>query len=85
MRLSLLKKKKLVYMIQCRKFSCQKCASLWSTNHWKNRLNHGKKIEQDRYISSHDIGKELDVDHKTVLNHLKNSRYRNKLDVCIAT
>jgi len=30
-----------------------------------------EKIEQDRHISSHDIGKELNIDHKTVLNHLE--------------
>jgi len=29
-----------------------------------------KKVKQDRHISSHDIGKELNIDHKTVLNHL---------------
>ena len=26
-----------------------------------------KKVEQDRYISSRDIGKELNIDHKTIL------------------
>jgi len=30
-----------------------------------------EKIEQDQHISSHDIGKELNIDHKTVLNHLE--------------
>ena len=29
-----------------------------------------KKIEVDRHISSRDIATELNVDHKTVLNHL---------------
>jgi len=27
-----------------------------------------EKIEQDRHISSHDISKELNINHKTVLN-----------------
>jgi len=30
-----------------------------------------EKVEQDLHISSHDIGKELNIDHKTVSNHLK--------------
>jgi len=30
-----------------------------------------EKIEQDRHISSHDIGKELNIDHKIILNHLE--------------
>ena len=34
------------------------------------------KVEQDRHISSHDIGKELNIDHKTVLNHLKKAGYK---------
>jgi len=29
-----------------------------------------EKIEQNWHISSHDIGKELNIDHKTVLNYL---------------
>jgi len=30
--------------------------------------------KQDRYISNHDIGEELNIDHnKTVLNHLEKS------------
>jgi len=30
-----------------------------------------KKVEQDWHISSYDICKELNIDHKTVLNHLE--------------
>jgi len=30
-----------------------------------------EKVEQNRHISSHDIGKELNIDHKTILNHLE--------------
>jgi len=30
-----------------------------------------EKVEQDRHISSHDIGKELNIDYKTVLNCLE--------------
>jgi len=30
-----------------------------------------EKVEQDRHISSYDIDKELNIDYKTVLNHLK--------------
>ena len=33
-----------------------------------------EKIEQDRHISNGEISKELNVDHKTVLNHLKKTR-----------
>jgi len=35
-----------------------------------------EKVEQDRHISSHDIGKELNIDHKTVLNHLEKAGYK---------
>jgi len=35
-----------------------------------------EKVEQDRYISSHDIGKELNIDHKTVLNYLEKAGYK---------
>ena len=40
-----------------------------------------ERIEQDRHIGNHDIGKELNVDHKTVLNHLKKAGYKKKLNV----
>jgi len=30
-----------------------------------------EKVEQDRHISSHDIDKKLNINHKTVLNHLE--------------
>jgi len=35
-----------------------------------------KKVEQDRHISSHDIDKEINIDHKTVLNYLEKDWYR---------
>jgi len=35
-----------------------------------------EKVEQDRYISSHDIGKKLNIDHKTVLKHLEKAGYK---------
>ncbi|XP_020298171.1 histone-lysine N-methyltransferase SETMAR-like, partial [Pseudomyrmex gracilis] len=42
-----------------------------------------KIIEQDRHISSHEIGKQLNIDHKTVLNHLQNAGYKKNLDVWV--
>jgi len=33
-----------------------------------------EKVEQDRYISSYDIGK--DIDYKTVSNHLEKAGYK---------
>jgi len=37
-----------------------------------------EEIEQDRHISSHDIEeyKEINIDYKTVLNHLKKTGYK---------
>jgi len=35
-----------------------------------------EKVEQDRHISSHDIDKKLNIDHKTVLNHLEKAGYK---------
>ena len=32
-----------------------------------------KKVEQDRYITSYNIAEELDVDHKTIMRHLRKS------------
>ena len=40
-------------------------------------------IEQDRHISSYEIGKQLNIDHKTVLNHLQKAGYKKKLDVWV--
>ncbi|GBP41682.1 hypothetical protein EVAR_24041_1 [Eumeta japonica] len=38
-----------------------------------------EKVEQDRHISSYNIAKELGIDHKTVLSHLKKTEYTRKL------
>jgi len=36
-----------------------------------------EKIEQHQHISSHDIGKELNIDHKTIfLNYLEKTGYK---------
>jgi len=43
-----------------------------------------KKVEQYRYISNHDIGKELNIDHKRVLNYLEKAEYK-KTRCLIAT
>lgn len=42
-----------------------------------------EKVEQDRHISSYGIAEELDVDHKTVLRHLRKSGYKKKLDIWV--
>ncbi|CAK9813192.1 Histone-lysine N-methyltransferase SETMAR [Anthophora plagiata] len=42
-----------------------------------------EKVQQDKHISSVDIGMELDIDHKTVLNHLHKAGYKKKLDVWV--
>ena len=42
-----------------------------------------KKIEVDRHISSTDIATRLNIDHKTVLNHLYKTGYQKKLDTWI--
>jgi len=34
-----------------------------------------EKVEQDQHISSHDIVKKLNIDHKTVLNHSEKAGY----------
>ena len=39
-----------------------------------------KRIEVDRYISFRDISTELNIDHKTVLNHLHKTGYQKKVD-----
>lgn len=42
-----------------------------------------EKVQQDKHISSVDIGMELGIDHKTVLNHLLKAGYKKKLDVWV--
>lgn len=42
-----------------------------------------QKIYEDRHISSYHIAEELNIDHKTVLNHLKKAGYKKKLDVWV--
>lgn len=42
-----------------------------------------KKIHEDRHISTRDIAEELNMDQKTVLNHLKKAGYTKKLDVWV--
>lgn len=42
-----------------------------------------EKVQQDKHISSVDIGMELGIDHKTVLNHLHKAGYKKKLDVWV--
>ena len=42
-----------------------------------------KKVERDRHNSSYDIAEELDVDHKTVIHHLRKSGYKKKLDIWV--
>jgi len=37
-----------------------------------------EKVEQDRHISNRDIGKELNIDHKTVLNYLEKTGYKKQ-------
>jgi len=43
-----------------------------------------KKVEhiRDRHISSHDISKELNIDHKTVLNQEKIDYKKNSMFGC---
>ena len=42
-----------------------------------------KKIALDWHISSRNIATELNIDHKTVLNHLHNTGYQKKLDTWV--
>lgn len=38
------------------------------------------EVERDRYVSSHNIAKELNVHRQTVFNYLKGAGYKKKLD-----
>ena len=69
----------MIRSLLCWKFRCERWTSLRSTNHWKVRWNHGKK--RDKHVSTVEIARELDTDHKTVLNHLYKAEYKKKLDV----
>ena len=39
-----------------------------------------EKVQQNQHISSHDIDYELNIHHRTVLNHLQKAEFNNKLD-----
>lgn len=41
------------------------------------------KVEQDRHISSHEVAKELNITHQTVINHLKKAGFKKQLDVWV--
>ena len=41
------------------------------------------KIERDKHVSTVEIARELNIDHKTVLNHLLKAGYKKKLDVWV--
>jgi len=43
---------------------------------WKGWMKSWKNLKQNRHNSSHDIHKELNIDHKTVLNHLEKAGYK---------
>ncbi|XP_037929961.1 histone-lysine N-methyltransferase SETMAR-like [Teleopsis dalmanni] len=42
-----------------------------------------EKVQIDRHISSHDIARELKINHNTVLNHLHKAGYKKKIDVWV--
>ena len=41
------------------------------------------KVERHKHVSTVEIARELDIDHKTVLNHLHKAGYKKKLDVWV--
>ncbi|GFW51551.1 histone-lysine N-methyltransferase SETMAR [Trichonephila clavipes] len=40
-------------------------------------------IEVERHVSRRSNGRELKIDHKTLLNHLRKVEFKKKLDVCV--
>ena len=42
-----------------------------------------EKVERDKHMSTMEIARELDIDHKTVLNHLHKAGYKKNLDVWV--
>ena len=49
----------------------------------KTSIKFFKKIEVYRHISSREIARELNIDHKTVLNLLHKTGYQKKLDTWV--
>ena len=41
------------------------------------------KVEHDKYVSTVEIARQLGIDHKTDLNHLRKAGYKKKLDVWV--
>jgi len=42
------------------------------------------KVERDKHVNTVEIARELDIDYKTVLNHLHKAGYKKKLDVWLS-
>ena len=42
-----------------------------------------EKVERDKHVSTVEIARELDIDHKTILNHLHKAGYKKNLDVWV--
>ncbi|XP_032679751.1 histone-lysine N-methyltransferase SETMAR-like [Odontomachus brunneus] len=42
-----------------------------------------EKVERDKHMNSMEIARELDINYKTVLNHLYKAGYKKKLDVWV--
>ena len=40
-------------------------------------------VHQDRHISSHEVARELNIHHSTVIDHLNQAGYKKKLDVWV--
>jgi len=43
-----------------------------------------QKIEENRHVSSYDIAKELNIDHKTIKGHLRKAGYTKKLNIWVS-
>ena len=41
------------------------------------------KVERDKNVNTVEITRELDINHKTVLNHLQKAGYKKKFDVWV--
>ncbi|XP_076383503.1 histone-lysine N-methyltransferase SETMAR-like [Megalopta genalis] len=62
--------------------ACEKiCAVYGEVTKKSNKIV--EKVHQDKHISSVDIGMELGIDHKSVLNHLHKVGYKQKLDLWV--
>lgn len=69
----------MVHLLSFWLFCCEKLTTLWAFNVWNSKMS--KKILKNKHIGTVDIGMELAIDKKTVLNHLHKAVFKKNVNM----